>query len=186
MKWLLPVLLLAPALFLLGANSGGPGKLDTVDHLDVNKYLGEWYAIASIETFFNRSCAWGNRAEYSLREDGRIDVTNTCFTRSGKKREVNAVAWVPDKTEPGKLKVSFVPIFGYKLFGADYWVIDLGKNYDYAIVGHPSRSLGWVLSRSPEIEDEKLREITSRLESAGYDFSDFSLNPQSLPEETDI
>lgn len=178
MKWLLVGLVLVPAIFLVGGRINQQPRLETVDELDVDKYLGEWYAVASIETFFNNSCAWGNKAEYSLRKDGRIDVLNSCYTNQGKKREVRAVAWVPDKSEPGKLKVSFVPIFGYRLFPANYLVLELGKDYHYAVVGHPSRNLGWILSRKPEMEQERLDEIAGKLEEAGYDFSDFKINPQ--------
>lgn len=92
MKWILVGLILVPALFLIGGNTEGPEELRTVDKLEVNRYLGEWYAVASIVKFFNRYCAWGNKAEYSLREDGRIDVLNSCYKKNGEKSEVRAAA----------------------------------------------------------------------------------------------
>ncbi len=186
MKWFLVGLAgvaLISGLLLTGMNSQKPEEPSTVDELDLKRYLGKWYAVASITKSFNRSCVWGNTAEYNLREDGRIDVLNSCYTESGEKREVRAVAWRPDDSEPGKLKVSFIPLFGYRLFPADYWVLELGEDYQYAIVGDPSRSFGWILSRSPKLEEDTLREITDRLEEIGYDFSDFKLNPQSPPED---
>ena len=185
MKWFLvgvTGIVLVSGLLLTGMNAQKPEELDTVNELDLKKYLGKWYAVASITKFFNRSCVWGNAAEYSLRDDGRINVLNSCYTENGKKREVKAVAWRPDGSEPGKLKVSFISLFGYRLFPADYWVLELGENYNYAVVGDPSRSFGWILSRTPEIQGEKLQEIGNRLEKIGYDFSDFKLNPQSPPE----
>lgn len=181
MKWLLLGAVLVPALFLIGMESSDPGELEPVEKLEVEKYLGKWYAVASMVKFFNRSCEWGNTAEYTLREDGRINVKNTCYTKKGEKREVTAVAWVPDESQPGKLKVSFVPVFGYRLFPADYWVIELGSGYDYAVVGHPSRDFGWILSREPRMKQSKIDQIAARLESAGYDFSDFKINPQTRP-----
>ncbi len=183
MKWALLGLALLPALFLIGVESDEPPRQETVDKLDVEKYLGKWYAVAGIPQFFNRSCVWGNSAEYSLREDGRIDVLNSCYKESGEKTKVRAVTWVPDESEPGKLKVSFVPLFGYRLFSADYWVIELGEDYDYAVVGHPNRTFGWILSRTPEMEEEKLQAIGKRLEEMGYDFSEFERNAQSPPGE---
>lgn len=181
MKWLLIGLFLIPPLLMVGMDANEEETLDTVDQLEINKYLGEWYAIASIERFFNKYCAWGNKAEYSLRDDGRIGVKNSCYRENGEKSEVTAAAWVPDENEPGKLKVSFVPFFDYKLFPADYWVLELGENYDYAVVGHPSRNFGWILSRDPHMETERLEAIKQRLEAVGYDFSDFKLNPQNQP-----
>lgn len=183
MKWVLIGLFLIPPLFLIGTEANQEGALQTVDELDIEKYLGKWYAVASIETFFNSSCAWGNRAEYSRREDGRISVKNTCYKENGEKNEVSAAAWVPDESEPGRLKVSFIPFLGYRLFPADYLVIELGENYEYAVVGHPSRSLGWILSRQPKMEKEKLNQIAENLESVGYDFSDFKINRQKTLQE---
>ncbi|MFP4589229.1 MAG: lipocalin family protein [Candidatus Bipolaricaulota bacterium] len=179
MKWILIALFLLPlpVLVAMRANQNG-SELHTVEELDLDQYLGEWYAIASITRSFNRSCVGSNKAEYSLREDGRIDVLNSCYTESGKKREVRAAGWVPDETEPGKLKVSFVPLFSYRLFAADYWILELGEDYDYAVVGHPSRNFGWILSRTPEMSQEKLDGIFDRLEKVGYDRSDFKINPQ--------
>ena len=179
MKWLLLGLVILPALFMVGMNTAKPGKPQTVEELEIDRYLGEWYAVASIVKFFNRDCAWGNKAEYRLRDDGRIDVLNTCYTEDGDEKKVSGVAWVPDRSEPGKLKVSFVSLFGIDLFAADYWVLDLGEDYEYAVVGDPALSFGWILSRSPNMEEEKLEEIASRLEKIGYDFSNFKINPQS-------
>lgn len=183
MKWALLGLALLPALFLIGAEPDRPPRQRTVPQLDVEKYLGKWYAVAGIPQFFNRSCVWGNSAEYSLREDGRIDVLNSCYKEGGEETDVRAVAWIPDGSEPGKLKVSFVPLLGYRLFPADYWVIELGDDYDYAVVGHPNRSFGWILSRKPEMEEKKLQAIGDRLEEMGYDFSEFERNRQTPPEE---
>jgi len=165
------------------AAARGENELETVEAVDLERYVGRWYAVASIVRRFNRSCVWGNMAEYTLREDGKIEVLNTCYTKEGKRREVRARAWRPDPNEPGKLKVSFIPLFGYRLFPADYWILELGEDYGYAVVGHPSRNFGWILSREPEMETELLQGIARRLEAAGYDFSDFKLNPGRPPEE---
>ena len=181
MKWLLLGLVLLPAVLMLATGIGRVDKPETVDELNVNKYLGEWYAIASIVKFFNRSCLWGNKAKYSLRDDGRLNVVNTCYTKEGRKNEVKGVAWVPNESEPGKLKVSFVSLFGVNLFAADYWVLDLGKDYDYAVVGDPELNFGWILSRTKFLRKEKLDKIVDKLENIGYDFDDFKMNPQTPP-----
>ena len=188
MKWFLLGVAAISLILFLGVNYGlmdnkEENKIDTVDQLEIEKYLGKWYAVAGITKFFNESCAWGNMAQYSLREDGRIDVLNSCYTQNGEKREVRAVAWRPDESEPGKLKVSFLPLFNYRLFAADYWVIELGDDYEYAVVGHPTRNFGWILNREPIMKEQKLQAILARLERAGYDPSDFKINPQSPPQE---
>ena len=181
MKWILLGLVVIPGLLLFGLNPGNSEGPETVTELNVRDYMGKWYAIASIEKFFNRDCAWGNSAEYTLRPDGKITVLNSCYTEKGKERRVSGVAWIPDESEPGKLKVSFVSFLGFNLFAADYWVLELGQDYDYAVIGNPGLSFGWILSRKPELEEEKLENIITRLEDIGYDFSDFKINPQSAP-----
>ena len=73
--------------------------------------------------------------------------------------------------------MSFLP-FGLKLAGGDYWIIDLGPNYEYAVVGHPTRKYGWILSRTKELPEDTLKGIISRLEAQGYDFSKFTMTNQ--------
>jgi len=71
---------------------------------------------------------------------------------------------VPDPELSAKLKVSFFP-----LFEADYWIIDLGPDYEYAVVGEPSRRFLWILSRTPNMDEAVYEEIISRLPEKGYD-----------------
>lgn len=177
------VLSMALCSFLYGGpgrsaeNSGAPdGKdgLETVDYVDVEKYMGTFYEIATIPAFFQRNCAHGTTATYSLNDDGTVKVVNRCYTDKGKLQEAEGEAWVADPKTNAKLKVSFAPFFK-KRFAGDYWIIELGPNYSYAVVGHPSREYGWILSRSPEMPDEVLRGIIARLEERGYDFSKFEL-----------
>jgi lipocalin len=77
-------------------------------------------------------------------------------------------AWIPDSSESGKLKVSFVRLLGISFFPADYWILDLAVDYSYAVVGHPEQKFGWILSRTPTLPDAVLAGIYSRLERKGY------------------
>jgi apolipoprotein D and lipocalin family protein len=148
--------------------------LKVVNKVDLGRYLGKWYEIASIPAWFQKDCSYGTTATYSKLESGDIGVLNSCYTKDGKLKSAKGVAWVTDKTTSAKIKVSFLP-FGLKLFGGDYWVIDLGPNYEYAVVGHPDRTYGWILSRTPELPKETMDGIIKRLEAQGYDFSKFKM-----------
>lgn len=154
--------------------------LRVVDSVDAEKYMGLWYAIASIPTSFERQCIQGTTAEYQLLENGRIQVTNTCYDEEGNVDIATGQAWIPDPAEPSKLKVSFVRFLGIWWFGAPYWVIDLAPDYAYAVVGHPSRKYGWILSRTPTLTDDVLAGIVVRLEAQGYNFDDFRRTDQSM------
>ena len=151
-----------------------------VESVDVERYMGTWYAIASIPTTFERQCIQGTTATYRLLDNGRIEVVNTCYDAEGNPDVARGQAWVPDVSEPTKLKVSFVRFLGIWWFGGAYWIIDLAPDYSYAVVGHPSYRYGWVLSRTPTIADDVLAGIVERLEAQGYDFAAFRVIDQSI------
>lgn len=140
-------------------------KLETVSHVDLNRYLGKWYEVARFTLSFEKNCV-GATANYSLREDGSINVINTCFkgTLAGKLKTAHGHAKVVDKETGSKLKVSF---FGP--FYAPYWIIDLGENYEYAVVGSPNRDTLWILSRTPALDPAVLKSILERAELKGFD-----------------
>ena len=139
--------------------------LETVNYVDLGRYTGKWYEIARYEHRFQKGCV-GSKATYSLRDDGKICVVNECYDKSfsGKLRSVKGKAWVVDKETNARLKVSF-----FWPFAGDYWIIDLGENYEYAVVGHPGRKYLWILSRTPEMDENTYNEILTRLENQDYD-----------------
>ena len=118
----------------------------------------------------------GATAEYSLRDDGQIQVLNSGFrnTLDGKYTSVKAVAWRPDDSIPGALKVKF---FG--LFTSDYLVFGLDEvDYQWALVGNNSRDFIWFLSRTPEVSPELLDHMRDIAVEQGYDLSELFLVPQ--------
>lgn len=154
-------------LFLVGCTSTKEQidpPLQTVSRIDVQKYLGDWYEIASFPQYFQKDCVH-TKANYSLRQDGDIEVNNQCRdkTPDGKLREAKGKAWVVDKATSAKLKVQF-----FWPFSGDYWVIDLGANYEYAVVGHPKRTYLWILSRTPHMEDSVYQAILERLKTQSH------------------
>lgn len=168
-------------LALIGlSTSAAERPVRVVDAVDVERYMGLWYSIASIPTRFERGCIQGTTAEYTLQDDGTIEVVNTCYSAEGTPDIARGHAWLPDDAEPGKLKVSFVRFLGFWWFGAPYWIIDLAPDYSYAVVGHPSRQYGWILSRTPTLPEDVLAGIVARLEAQGYTFDDFRIMDQSL------
>jgi apolipoprotein D and lipocalin family protein len=149
------------------------------ENVDLSRYLGRWYEIARIPVWFQKECACGTTAEYTLVKDGVVSVVNRCSTSQGEVKEAKGRAWVVDKKTPAKLKVSFFPLFGFWLFGGHYWIIDLDPDYQYAVIGHPKRTLGWILSRTPRLSEEVLDAIAERLEANGYSFSQFKMSNQT-------
>ena len=137
----------------------------TVPHVDLNRYLGTWYEIAAFPQSFQKGCT-GTTATYSLRADGQIDVLNRCRKGSldGDESSAKGRARVVDRTTNAKLEVSF-----FRPFWGDYWIIDLGAEYEYAVVGHPSRDYLWILSRAPTLGAAAYDGIIARLRAQGYE-----------------
>ena len=136
-----------------------------VKHVDLDRYLGKWYEIARYPNRFQKACV-ASTAVYSSREDGRIQVLNECRKDSmeGTLKRAEGKAWVVDETTQAKLKVQF-----FWPFRGDYWIIDLGEDYEYAVVGHPKRKYLWILSRTPQMETGVYEGILQRILRNGYD-----------------
>jgi apolipoprotein D and lipocalin family protein len=161
-KWFLLGAVIATAVLYAAASS--EPVLTTVPHVELARYLGRWYEIARYPNRFEKQCDRDVSATYALREDGRISVLNACVKQDGSPNEGKGWAKIADTSTNAKLKVTFFwPFFG------DYWVLELGKNYEYAVVGEPGRKYLWILSRTPHMSDMQYREITGRLSAKGYD-----------------
>ncbi|MGD8700518.1 MAG: lipocalin family protein [Gemmatimonadales bacterium] len=145
----------------------------TVESVDLERYVGLWYEIAKIPNRFQKKCASGTTAFYSIRDDGNIDVVNRCLDGDGEIVRAVGLAKVEDAETNARLKVSFVNVLGIRLFWGDYWIIELGDDYEYAVVGHPKRDYGWILARTPALSDETIQQIHSLLREQGYSPEDF-------------
>jgi apolipoprotein D and lipocalin family protein len=141
--------------------------LETVPYVDLARYLGTWYEIASFPQSFQRGCT-ASTATYTLRDDGQLDVMNRCRLGSpnGEEKAARGRARVVDRSTNAKLEVSF-----FRPFWGAYWIIDLAQDYSYAVVGHPGRDYLWILSRTPTMSDETYQRIVARLRAQGYETS---------------
>ncbi len=158
--WTAAVLISVAAMGLGGADQ----PLETVAHVDLGRYVGKWYEIARYPNRFEKECARDVTAEYATLPNGKISVVNTCLKSDGKAKQSKGSAVVVDKASNAKLSVTF-----FWPFSGKYWILDLGPQYEYAVVGEPSRRYLWILSRSKSMPEEQYREITSRLAAKGYD-----------------
>ncbi len=170
----LPAVILA-ALAACATVPKGLAPLAVVETVDLQRYLGRWYEIARLPQSFEKDLV-GVTAEYSLRGDGRVQVVNSGFKNGldGAYTEARAVAWVPDPSRPGALKVQFFwPFTGdYLIFGLDR------ENYQWAVVGDDSRNTLWFLSRTPEVDDTVLARMKDIALDQGYDLANLYRVPQ--------
>ena len=141
--------------------------LKTADKVYVNKYMGTWYEIARLPNSFEKGLECVT-ATYSLKENGDLKVTNRGRSIDDPSNidEANATAWVVDTASNAKLKVRF-----FWPFTGDYWIIALDKDYQYAMVGAPSRQYLWILSRQPKLDEVVTKSLLDSASRAGFDIS---------------
>lgn len=163
------------------ALSSASASQDTVDYVDLSRYVGQWYELASIPQSFQKKCTGNVTAEYTALPDGKISVTNSCNTISGERSVALGQAKIVNDITNAELKVTFVKFFGKWIyaFGGAYNVIDLEPNYNFAVVGHPDKTYGWILSRSPQLSPKDWMDIAARLEAKGYDLKAFLTTSQA-------
>jgi apolipoprotein D and lipocalin family protein len=167
-------------------------NLQTAEFVEVEAYLGDWYQIASIPTWFQDKCLGCDMANYQLAPqdaDYDIQVTNTCKLKPKNQDEdpvAKAKAWVDDKETNSKLKVQFpgMPFF----VKADYWITMLGEKneegkYSYAVVATPNKKYLWILNRDKEMEESTYQKIITELKEKGFDTDSIVKTDQSVCEE---
>lgn len=143
-------------------------ELETVQHVDITRYLGDWEEIARLPTERQDGCI-ETTAHYAQAKD-IIQIKNTCTMVDGKKKVATGRAKIIDPNNAARLKVNFTPFF-IRMFGAgwgNYWIIELGDNYEYAVVSEPKMEKLWILSRTKPMSKEHYDGIVQRLQAKGF------------------
>lgn len=143
--------------------------LDThpVKVFDLNRYLGKWYEIARFDHHFEKDLV-GVTAEYSLLPDGKVRVINSGYkdTLDGTYKSIEGKAKIPDPSNPAHLRVSF-----FMWFYSDYNIMELDKEYRYALIGSDTDKYLWILSRTPQLPNDPLNRLLDQATRRGYDVS---------------
>ena len=137
----------------------------TVKELDIHRYMGKWYEIARYDHSFEKGMTHV-MTEYSMEKNGKIRVTNQGI-KNGKPKFIVGKGKQPDPKEyPGRLKVSF-----FLWFYADYYILELDEDYQYALIGSSSDNYLWILSRTPKMTKAQLNGLLQNIAQRGYDLS---------------
>lgn len=150
--------------FLLFTGSSNHKPLASVDEVNLDRYLGTWYEIARFEHWFERGCS-NVTANYSLKDNGDIKVINKCTKGDNTNKESIGTAYTVDETN-SKLKVSF-----FRPFYGDYWILDLDENYQYALIGDPSRKYMWILARNSKIDEKTKNRLLDKASNLDFDIN---------------
>ncbi|VTU23825.1 Outer membrane lipoprotein blc precursor [Variovorax sp. PBS-H4] len=162
---------------LAGPADGAPlmrAPLQVVAPVDLQRYVGLWHEQARLPNRFEKRCAGDVTAEYTLLEDGKLQVLNRCMLSDGSVDEsigIARIAPVTGQPGAGRLEVSFAPDWMRWLPFAwgDYWILKLDRDYQVALVGTPDRKYLWVLSRAPRLDDATLQAELDYARSLGFE-----------------
>jgi len=148
-----------------------------VKSLDIQRYMGTWYEIARFPHKFEKNLV-GTTATYSLNNDGTVKVVNAghYLTLGGKMKTAEGKAKFAGKEKNGHLKVSF-----FLFFYADYFIMSLDDNYQWALIGSKSDKYLWILSRTPQMDQTVYNQLLDRARQMGYDLSQLQEVHQLLP-----
>ncbi|WP_301236316.1 lipocalin family protein [Pandoraea cepalis] len=158
-------------------NPRADAPLHTVP-VDLPRYMGKWYVIANIPYFAERDFV-GSRAEWKLRDDGKID-DHFYGRKDGfdqPERHYQFLDSVVPGSGGGEWRVRlFWPIYVSQL------TVYVDPDYRFTLLAYPDKSLGWIFSREPTMDDATYRALLSRFDAMGYDTTRFRRVPQ-LPEQ---
>lgn len=138
-----------------------PTTVTTVPQVDLEKYAGTWYEIAAYPQFFERGCI-NVKATYTAKKNF-IEVFNQSI-KNGKPNEIKGKAIVVKNSGNAKLKVQF-----FWPFKGNYWIIDLAKDYSWAVISDPKRNTLWILSRTKVMNDELYNSLIDKLVLNGFE-----------------
>jgi apolipoprotein D and lipocalin family protein len=158
---LLALVALLVAALPLGACSQDP--LEVAPSVDLARFQGRWYEIAKLPRPTQANCK-ATQAFYTVRGQG-LDVVNQCHldTLTGELKQRNARAEITDSTSKLSIDVGG--------FTGDYWILEVGEHYDYALIGVPSRDYLWILSRTPKLDEKIYAGLVQRAHDAKFDTS---------------
>ena len=146
--------------------------LQPVRDLDLQRYAGTWHEIARLPNRFEDMCAGDITATYTPRDDGSIRVVNACRKESGDIMSSEGEARQAGEYA-AQLEVRFAPkwLSFLPFVWADYWVIALDPDYQWAMVGEPGHKYLWILARLPEMDRALFDRLKAKAEAMGYDLA---------------
>jgi apolipoprotein D and lipocalin family protein len=147
---------------LLSCSTTSSVPVATTKHVDIPRFMGDWYVVATIPTWIEQEVQ-NPREHYSLNANGSIATTFN-YRRDGVARSLQMTGFVEDKKSNAVWSMQpFWPI------RAEYLLVYLDEAYEYTIVGRSKRDFLWVMARKPGVAQEKLEELVEQAVKIGYD-----------------
>ena len=167
------------ALALINGCAASLPPLKTVERVDLERFMGTWYVIASIPTFIETD-AFNGVESYRLDADGTVDTTFTFRKGSfdGPLKTYNPRGFIVDTASNATWGMQFIwPI------KAEYLITHLSDDYGQTVIGRNKRDYVWIMARSPQIPEADYERIVAELAAQGYDVTKLRKVPQRWPEQ---
>jgi len=174
MKFTLKHLLLSICATFLASGCASQPEMETVNHVDLERFMGRWYVIANIPTFVEKG-AHNAVESYELNTDGTIATTFTYRADGfdGKEKSYHPKGFVKDTKSNAVWGMRFIwP------FKADYRIVYLDADYTKTIIGRNKRDYLWIMARDPQMPAEDYEELVQLAVTLGYDPSKIEAVPQ--------
>ena len=152
--------------------------IKTVDFVDLQRFMGEWYVIAAIPTPLERN-VYNPIESYELNDKGEIETTFTYYKGGfdGPKKTMRPKGFVRNTETNADWGMQFIwPI------KAEYRIIYLDDDYTRTVVGRSKRDYLWIMARTPEISDADYQALVQLADDVGYDIDEIQKMPQRWDE----
>jgi apolipoprotein D and lipocalin family protein len=170
-------------LLAMGAAAQAPPQPapKAVTSLDLGKFAGTYHEIARIP-HTDDVCAADVMSRFAIRLDGGLDVVDTCRNADGSRGELRRVARVAGDRGNAMWRVRVGPAWQSPLRRAwrEFWILSVGAEYGYTVIGDPARQTLRILSRLPSMPPLAYRQALEIAKSNGYDASRLVVTPQGL------
>lgn len=151
-----------------------PQPIATVEQVDLERFMGDWYVIANIPTFVEEG-AHNAVESYRLDDDGSIATTFT-FREGGFDGPIETYhprGFVRDTDSNAVWGMQFIwP------FETEYRIVYLAEDYSRTIIGRSKRDYVWIMAREPAIDEREMAAMLAFLAAQGYDISLIETVPQ--------
>jgi apolipoprotein D and lipocalin family protein len=163
---------------MLAACSTTQPPLETVDQVDLQRFMGDWYVIANIPTFVEKG-AHNAVESYRLDDDGTVATTFT-FRKDGfdgPQKKYTPRGFIRDTQSNAAWDMQFIwP------FKGDYLITYLSSDYSQTVISRTKRDYVWIMARTPQISDSDYQRLVNHVEESGYDISLLQKVPQQWPD----